>query len=42
MTVPIALALARSGIRNMTIAPGNFSRLMLLTRPQAVRAAPAA
>jgi NAD(P)-dependent dehydrogenase (short-subunit alcohol dehydrogenase family) len=42
MTLPIARDLARSGIRNMTIAPGIFGTPMLFTMPQAVQDALAA
>jgi NAD(P)-dependent dehydrogenase (short-subunit alcohol dehydrogenase family) len=42
MTLPIARDLARSGIRNMTIAPGIFGTPMLLGMPQAVQDALAA
>jgi len=37
MTLPIARDLARSGIRNMTIAPGIFGTPMLFGMPQAVQ-----
>ncbi|MDR2299477.1 MAG: 3-hydroxyacyl-CoA dehydrogenase [Comamonas sp.] len=37
MTLPIARDLARSGIRNMTIAPGIFGTPMLFTMPQEVQ-----
>ena len=37
MTLPIARDLARSGIRNMTIAPGIFGTPMLFSMPQAVQ-----
>ena len=42
MTLPIARALARSGIRNMTIAPGIFGTPMLFGMPQEVQDALAA
>ena len=42
MTLPIARDLARSGIRNMTIAPGIFGTPMLFTMPQEVQNALAA
>ena len=42
MTLPIARDLARSGIRNMTIAPGIFGTPMLYTMPQEVQDALAA
>jgi NAD(P)-dependent dehydrogenase (short-subunit alcohol dehydrogenase family) len=42
MTLPIARDLARSGIRNMTIAPGIFGTPMLFSMPQEVRDALAA
>ena len=42
MTLPIARDLARSGIRNMTIAPGIFGTPMLFGMPQEVQAALAA
>lgn len=42
MTLPIARDLARSGIRNMTIAPGIFGTPMLLGMPQQVQDALAA
>ncbi|MEX8194312.1 3-hydroxyacyl-CoA dehydrogenase [Comamonas guangdongensis] len=42
MTLPIARDLARSGIRNMTIAPGIFGTPMLFTMPQDVQDALAA
>jgi NAD(P)-dependent dehydrogenase (short-subunit alcohol dehydrogenase family) len=42
MTLPIARDLARSGIRNMTIAPGIFATPMLLGMPQDVQDALAA
>jgi NAD(P)-dependent dehydrogenase (short-subunit alcohol dehydrogenase family) len=42
MTLPIARDLARSGIRNMTIAPGIFGTPMLFTMPKAVQDALAA
>ncbi len=42
MTLPIARDLARSGIRNMTIAPGIFGTPMLFTMPQALQDALAA
>lgn len=42
MTLPIARDLARSGIRNMTIAPGIFATPMLLGMPQEVQDALAA
>ena len=42
MTLPIARDLARSGIRNMTIAPGIFGTPMLLGFPQEVQDALAA
>jgi NAD(P)-dependent dehydrogenase (short-subunit alcohol dehydrogenase family) len=42
MTLPIARDLARSGIRNMTIAPGIFGTPMLFGMPQAVQDALAA
>ena len=42
MTLPIARDLARSGIRNMTIAPGIFGTPMLFTMPQEVQDALAA
>ena len=42
MTLPIARDLARSGIRNMTIAPGIFGTPMLFSMPQEVQAALAA
>ena len=42
MTLPIARDLARSGIRNMTIAPGIFGTPMLFSMPQAVQDALAA
>ena len=41
-TLPIARDLARSGIRNMTIAPGIFGTPMLFTMPQEVQDALAA
>ena len=37
MTLPIARELARSGIRNMTIAPGIFGTPMLFGMPQEVQ-----
>ena len=37
MTLPIARDLARSGIRNMTIAPGIFGTPMLFGMPQEVQ-----
>jgi NAD(P)-dependent dehydrogenase (short-subunit alcohol dehydrogenase family) len=37
MTLPIARDLARSGIRNMTIAPGIFGTPMLFSMPQEVQ-----
>ena len=37
MTLPIARDLARSGIRNMTIAPGIFGTPMLFSMPQDVQ-----
>jgi NAD(P)-dependent dehydrogenase (short-subunit alcohol dehydrogenase family) len=37
MTLPIARDLARSGIRNMTIAPGIFGTPMLFAMPQEVQ-----
>ena len=37
MTLPIARDLARSGIRNMTIAPGIFGTPMIFGMPQAVQ-----
>ena len=42
MTLPIARDLARSGIRNMTIAPGIFGTPMLCGMPQEVQDALAA
>lgn len=42
MTLPIARDLARSGIRNMTIAPGIFGTPMLFTMPEEVQDALAA
>ena len=42
MTLPIALDLARNGIRNMTIAPGIFGTPMLFTMPKEVQDALAA
>ncbi len=42
MTLPIARDLARSGIRNMTIAPGIFGTPMMFSFPQAVQDALAA
>jgi NAD(P)-dependent dehydrogenase (short-subunit alcohol dehydrogenase family) len=42
MTLPIARDLARSGIRNMTIAPGIFGTPMLFGMPQPVQDALAA
>ena len=42
MTLPIARDLARTGIRNMTIAPGIFGTPMLFTMPQEVQDALAA
>ncbi|MFZ2391882.1 3-hydroxyacyl-CoA dehydrogenase [Rhodoferax sp.] len=42
MTLPIARDLARSGIRNMTIAPGIFGTPMLFSFPQEVQDALAA
>ncbi|GAB2469624.1 3-hydroxyacyl-CoA dehydrogenase [Comamonas humi] len=42
MTLPIARDLARSGIRNMTIAPGIFGTPMVFGMPQAVQDALAA
>src|SRR3982750_4074379 len=42
MTLPIARDLARSGIRNMTIAPGIFGTPMLFSMPQGVQDALAA
>ena len=42
MTLPIARDLARSGIRNMTIAPGIFGTPMLFTMPKDVQDALAA
>jgi NAD(P)-dependent dehydrogenase (short-subunit alcohol dehydrogenase family) len=42
MTLPIARDLARSGIRNMTIAPGIFGTPMLFSMPQEVQDALAA
>ena len=42
MTLPIARDLARSGIRNMTIAPGIFGTPMLFTMPKEVQEALAA
>ena len=42
MTLPIARDLSRSGIRNMTIAPGIFGTAMLRAMPQAVQDALAA
>ena len=42
MTLPIARDLARSGIRNMTIAPGIFGTPMLFGMPQEVQDALAA
>lgn len=42
MTLPIARDLARSGIRNMTIAPGIFGTPMLFGMPQSVQDALAA
>jgi len=42
MTLPIARDLARSGIRNMTIAPGIFATPMLHAMPQTVQDALAA
>ena len=42
MTLPIARDLARSGIRNMTIAPGIFGTPMLFGMPQEVQQALAA
>ncbi|HUG25147.1 3-hydroxyacyl-CoA dehydrogenase [Piscinibacter sp.] len=42
MTLPIARDLARSGIRNMTIAPGIFGTPMLFSMPQDVQDALAA
>jgi NAD(P)-dependent dehydrogenase (short-subunit alcohol dehydrogenase family) len=42
MTLPIARDLAKSGIRNMTIAPGIFGTPMLFTMPAEVQQALAA
>src|ERR1700709_534015 len=42
MTLPIARDLSRSGIRNMTIAPGIFGTPMLFTMPDEVQQALAA
>jgi NAD(P)-dependent dehydrogenase (short-subunit alcohol dehydrogenase family) len=42
MTLPIARDLAKSGIRNMTIAPGIFGTPMLFTMPKDVQEALAA
>jgi NAD(P)-dependent dehydrogenase (short-subunit alcohol dehydrogenase family) len=42
MTLPIARDLARSGIRNMTIAPGIFGTPMLFSMPKEVQDALAA
>jgi NAD(P)-dependent dehydrogenase (short-subunit alcohol dehydrogenase family) len=42
MTLPIARDLARSGIRNMTIAPGIFGTPMLFSMPKEVQEALAA
>jgi NAD(P)-dependent dehydrogenase (short-subunit alcohol dehydrogenase family) len=42
MTLPIARDLAKSGIRNMTIAPGIFGTPMLFTMPDEVQQALAA
>ena len=42
MTLPIARDLAKSGIRNMTIAPGIFGTPMLFTMPKEVQDALAA
>ena len=42
MTLPIARDLAKTGIRNMTIAPGIFGTPMLFTMPQEVQDALAA
>ncbi len=42
MTLPIARDLARSGIRNMTIAPGIFGTPMMFAMPQEVQDALAA
>ncbi len=42
MTLPIARDLARSGIRNMTIAPGIFGTPMLFSMPQELQDALAA
>ncbi len=42
MTLPVARDLARSGIRNMTIAPGIFGTPMLFAMPQEVQDALAA
>jgi NAD(P)-dependent dehydrogenase (short-subunit alcohol dehydrogenase family) len=42
MTLPIARDLARSGIRNMTIAPGIFGTPMLFGMPQEIQDALAA
>ena len=42
MTLPIARDLARSGIRNMTIAPGIFGTPMLFTMPKELQDALAA
>lgn len=42
MTLPIARDLARSGIRNMTIAPGIFGTPMLFTMPEDIQKALAA
>src|SRR5207237_3652589 len=37
MTLPVARDLARSGIRNMTIAPGIFGTPMLFSMPKEVQ-----
>ena len=42
MTLPIARDLAKTGIRNMTIAPGIFGTPMLFTMPAEVQQALAA
>jgi NAD(P)-dependent dehydrogenase (short-subunit alcohol dehydrogenase family) len=42
MTLPIARDLARSGIRNMTIAPGIFGTPMLFSMPKELQDALAA
>jgi NAD(P)-dependent dehydrogenase (short-subunit alcohol dehydrogenase family) len=42
MTLPIARDLAKTGIRNMTIAPGIFGTPMLFTMPDEVQQALAA